>query len=147
MGRGRRLCFPGAFFHCINRGNRREPIFCEDEDYGQMVKCLGDVCDRYEARIHGFCLIPNHFHVLLQQQELSVSSAMRSLGTQYARYFNRKYQKTGHVFQGRFRGIWCDKSAYLLVLTRYLHLNPVWGVGEAAARVALEQLAGLPGVD
>ena len=125
MGRGRRLCFPGAFFHCINRGNRREQIFCEEEDYGQMLKSLGDVCNRYEARIHGFCLIPNHFHVLLQQQELSVSSAMRSLGTRYARYFNQKYHKTGHVFQGRFRGILCDQRAYLLALIRYLHLNPV----------------------
>jgi REP element-mobilizing transposase RayT len=125
MGRGRRICYPGAFFHCINRGDRREKIFCDEDDYDQMLKCLGEVSERYGVLIHGFCLIPNHFHILLQQQEQSVSNAMRSLGTNYATYFNRKYHKVGHVFQGRFRGILCDQQTYLLSLIRYIHLNPV----------------------
>ncbi len=125
MGRGLRIYYPGAFFHCINRGNRREKIFCEEKDYQQMLKCLGDACERYGVLVHGYCLIPNHFHILIQQQEQPVSSAMRSLETQYAIYFNKKYRKVGHVFQGRFRGILCDKQAYLLALIRYLHLNPV----------------------
>jgi REP element-mobilizing transposase RayT len=125
MGRGRRICYPGAFFHCLNRSNRREKIFCDEDDYDQMLKCVGKASERYGVLIHGFCLIPNHFHILLQQQEQPVSSAMRSLGTNYAAYFNRKYHKVGHVFQGRFRGILFDKQKYLLSLIRYLHLNPV----------------------
>jgi REP element-mobilizing transposase RayT len=75
MGRGHRICYPGAFFHCINRGNRREKLFWEDVDYDQILKCLGEACERYEVQIHGFCLMPNHFHLLLQQQEQPVSSA------------------------------------------------------------------------
>jgi REP element-mobilizing transposase RayT len=90
-----------------------------------MLECLEKISSRYEARIHGYCLMPNHFHVLMEQQELSISQAMRSLGTRYARYFNQKYHKVGHVFQGRFRGMLCDKNSYLLELVRYLHLNPV----------------------
>ncbi len=125
MGRGRRLSFPGAFSHCINRGNRREPIYRDEDDYQQMLKGLGQACERFEVRIHGYCLLPNHFHVLMQQQELPISSALRSLETQYAIYFNRKYHQTGHVFQGRFRSIVCDKAFYLLELIRYIHLNPV----------------------
>ncbi len=125
MGRGRRICYPGAFFHCLNRGNRREKIFQDDEDYHQMLECLGGACERYRVLIHGFCLMPNHFHILLQQEARPVSSAMRSLETRYATYFNRKYRQTGHVFQGRFRGLLCDKQTYLLSLIRYIHLNPV----------------------
>jgi REP element-mobilizing transposase RayT len=86
---------------------------------------MGEASERYGVRIHGFCLIPNHFHMLMQQQELPVSQAMRSLETNYARYFNKKYHKTGHVFQGRYRGILCDQASHLLELLRYIHLNPV----------------------
>jgi putative transposase len=146
MGRGRRICYPGAFFHCINRGNRREKIFWEEEDYEQMLKCLGEACKRYDVLVHGFCLIPNHYHLLLQQQEQPVSSAMRSLGTNYATYFNRKYHKVGHVFQGRYRGILCDKPAYLLSLIRYIHLNPMRaGLVERAQDLGVEQFASLLG--
>jgi REP element-mobilizing transposase RayT len=125
MGRCRRICFPGAFYHCINRGNRREQIYRDNSDYQQMLEGLANISSRYKVRIHSYCLMPNHFHLLVEQQDLSVSLAMRSLTTCYARYFNRKYHKVGHVFQGRFRGILCDKQSYLLELVRYIHLNPV----------------------
>ncbi len=125
MGRGRRIAFPGAFFHCINRGNHREAIFRTDEDYLYMLDCFEAVSTRYGARIHGYCLMPNHFHLLIQQQENSISTIMRSLTTRYAVQFNLKYRKVGHVFQGRFRGILCDQHRYLIELIRYIHLNPV----------------------
>ena len=82
MGRGRRICYPGAFFYCMNRGHHQEQIYSDEEDYQHMLKCLGDACDRFDVRIHGYCMIPNHFYLLMQQQELSISSAMRSLETQ-----------------------------------------------------------------
>jgi len=125
MGRGRRIAYPGAFFHCINRGNQRERIYRDEEDYQFMLESLGTVSTRYGARIHGYCLIPNHFHLLIQQPEIGISTLMRSLTTRYALYFNQKYGKVGHVFQGRFRGILCDQRQYLLELIRYVHLNPV----------------------
>ncbi len=90
-----------------------------------MLEGLEKISSRYKVRIHSYCLMPNHFHLLIEQQDLSVSLAMRSLATSYARYFNNKYHKVGHVFQGRFRGILCDKRSYLLELVRYIHLNPV----------------------
>jgi len=90
-----------------------------------MLEGLGKASCRYGVRIHGYCLMPNHFHLLIQQQEQPVDLAMRSLSTRYAREFNKKYGKVGHVFQGRYRGILCDKAAYLLELLRYIHLNPV----------------------
>jgi putative transposase len=125
MGRPRRISFPGAFFHALNRGNHREPVFLDDQDYRQMLHVLGAACERYRVRIHGYCLMPNHFHLLIQQQDLSISLAMRSFETAYATYFNQRYHKSGHVFQGRYRGILCDQKAYLMELIRYIHLNPV----------------------
>jgi REP element-mobilizing transposase RayT len=125
MGRGRRIAYPGAFFHCINRGNQREAIYRDDGDYQFMLECLEEVSTRYGAKIHGYCLVPNHFHLLIQQQENSISTIMRSLTTRYAVQFNQKYRKVGHVFQGRFHGILCDQRRYLLELIRYIHLNPV----------------------
>lgn len=125
MGRSRRIAYPGAFFHCINRGNHREPIYRDDEDFQYMLDSLGEASSRLGAKVHGYCLISNHFHLLIQQQEISISTIMRSLSTRYAIRFNQKYHKVGHVFQGRFRGIICDKHTYLLELIRYIHLNPV----------------------
>ena len=90
-----------------------------------MLDSLEEVSTRFGARIHGYCLIPNHFHLLIQQEEISVSTIMRSLSTRYAVRFNQKYRKVGHVFQGRFRGILCDRRRYLLELIRYIHLNLV----------------------
>lgn len=81
MGRCRRLCFPGAFYHCINRGNRREQIYGDPSDYQQMLEGLEKISSRYKVRIHSYCLMPNHFHLLIEQQDLSVSLAMRSLAT------------------------------------------------------------------
>jgi putative transposase len=125
MGRGRRICFPGAFFHCINRGNRRGKISYDQLDHQQMLKCLGDACERYDVLIQGCCLIPNHFHFLIQQNGLPVSSAMRSLETQYAIYFSKRHHKVGPLFQSRFRGILGEQQANLLDLLRYTPLNPV----------------------
>jgi len=90
-----------------------------------MPTCLAEAARRWEVRIHGSCLMTHHFHLLLQVQEVLVSTIMRSLLCQQAWHFNQTHGTVGHVFQGRFRSILCDQQTYLLELLRYIHLNPV----------------------
>lgn len=125
MGRKPRIYFPGAFYHLLNRGNRRQLLFHDELDYQAFLGGLSEASHRYQLRIHAYCLMPNHFHLLAEVDLFSPALAMRSLETFYARAYNRRYHKVGHVFQGRYRGILCEKASYLLALTRYLHLNPV----------------------
>jgi REP element-mobilizing transposase RayT len=125
MARKPRSYFPGAFYHLLNRGNRRQPLFHEDQDYQTFLSGLSETASRYALRVHAYCLMPNHFHLLAEVGLFSPALAMRSLETFYARAYNQRYHKVGHVFQSRYRGILCEKSSYLLALTRYLHLNPV----------------------
>lgn len=124
MARKPRIHFPGALYHCLNRGNQRKQIYFSDDDFLFMLDTLANVSGKYGALIHAYCLMNNHFHLLLQVQDIPLHTIMRSLLTAYARYFNRTHHKTGHVFQGRYRGILCQKENYLLELVRYIHLNP-----------------------
>ncbi len=125
MARKPRIFFPGAFYHCLNRGNRRKPLFLSDDDYLFMLDCLNQAIGKFGALLHGYCLMPNHFHLLIQAQQVPLSTLMRSCLTRYAQHFNRIHHLTGHVFQGRYRAILCQKESYLLELMRYVHLNPV----------------------
>jgi REP element-mobilizing transposase RayT len=125
MARKPRIHFPGAFYHCINRGNQCKQLFFSDEDYLFMLDRMAYCTEKFGALIHAFCLMPNHFHLLLQVQDIPLSSIMRSALTSFAKYFNRLHRKVGHVFQGRYRAILCQKETYLMELVRYIHLNPV----------------------
>lgn len=125
MGRKPRLYFPGAFYHLLNRGNQRQAIFHDDEDYAVFLDYLAETSERYQLRIHAYCLMPNHFHLLGEVGLFAPALAMRSLETAYARAYNRRYRKVGHVFQARYRAILCDKASYLLALRRYIHMNPL----------------------
>ncbi|OGH56792.1 MAG: hypothetical protein A3G34_14885 [Candidatus Lindowbacteria bacterium RIFCSPLOWO2_12_FULL_62_27] len=125
MPRKHRIHFPGACYHALNRGNRREPLFLESRDYQYFLESIVLVQKRYAFRVYAFCLMPNHFHLIIEVGHVPLSTIMRSLLTRYAQYFNRKYHKVGHVFQGRYRAILCQKEAYLLELMRYIHMNPV----------------------
>src|SRR3989338_4956072 len=98
MPRKHRIHFPGACYHALNRGNRREPLFLESRDYQYFLESIVLVQKRYAFRVYAFCLMPNHFHLIIE---------------------------VGHVFQGRYRAILCQKEAYLLELMRYIHMNPV----------------------
>lgn len=124
MARKPRLEFEGAFYHVIARGNRREPIFHDDTDYGAYLERL----DRYRARdgitLYAYVLMANHVHLLLETGPVPLSRMMQTLQFTYSQYYNQRYGKTGHVFQGRYKAILCDRDAYLLELVRYLHLNP-----------------------
>jgi REP element-mobilizing transposase RayT len=125
MGRKPRIHYPGAFYHCLNRGNQRQSIFLSDEDYRFFLDTLASVRQKFGVRWHGYCLMPNHFHLLVEVAETPLSTIMRSVETAFALRFNFLYRKQGHVFQGRYRSVLCEKRSYLLELIRYIHLNPV----------------------
>jgi REP element-mobilizing transposase RayT len=124
MARKPRVEFAGALSHVIVRGNRRATIFHDDADYTAYL----DRLERYRRRdgviLHAYVLMTNHVHLLLETGDRPLSRTMQTLQFTYSQYYNRRYDKTGHVFQGRYQAILCDREAYLLELVRYLHLNP-----------------------
>ncbi|MGE0646261.1 MAG: transposase [Nitrospira sp.] len=124
MARKPRLHFPGAFYHVIARGNRRATIFHDDADYHAYLDRLERYRQRDGLTVHAYVLMPNHVHLLLETGEPPLSRTMQTLQFTYSQSYNRRYDKTGHVFQGRYHAILCDRDAYLVELVRYLHLNP-----------------------
>jgi putative transposase len=125
MARPLRLEFPGAFYHVTSRGDRREPIYEDDSDRLQWLAILSNVCERYRWRVHAYCLMDNHFHILLETADGNLSRGMRQLNGIYTQYFNRRHNRVGHVYQGRFKAILVEKNSYLLELSRYVVLNPI----------------------
>lgn len=125
MPRKPRLHAPGILYHIISRGNNREKIIIKPEDAEQFINYLGETKRRYRFYLYAYVIMENHFHLLIEVNEEPVWRTMQSLLTKYSRYFNKKHQKVGHLFQGRYKGIICEKDEYLLELTRYIHLNPL----------------------
>ncbi len=126
MGYPPRFCFDGALYHVTARGNNREPIFLDERDYRQYLRLLRQYKDRFQFTLHAYALMPNHVHLILEPAvETTVSRVMQCLTIAYTKWFNRRYRRVGHVFQGRFHSKLIDKETYLLVASRYVHLNPV----------------------
>ena len=125
MGRPLRIEYSGAFYHITSRGNERKSIFRTKKDYERFIGYLESATERYGARIHCFCLIPNHYHLLLETPRGNLSGILHHLNTSYTNYFNAKTKRVGHLLQGRYRAILVDRDAYALELSRYIHLNPV----------------------
>jgi len=126
MGYPPRLCFEGALYHLTVRGNNREPIFGDDTDRQQYLRLLKRYKDRFRFTLHAYALMTNHVHVILEPAGgTTVSRIMQCLTITYTKYFNRRYGRVGHVFQGRFHSRLIEKDTYLLVASRYVHLNPV----------------------
>ncbi len=125
MARKPRLHYQGALYHVIARGNQRQKVFLDDEDYRQYQNRLITYQKRYPCTIYAYVLMSNHVHLLIEQGETPLSKIMQGLQQSYTIYFNRKYGQTGHLFQGRYKAILCDKDTYLLELILYIHLNPV----------------------
>ncbi|MEW6558252.1 MAG: transposase [Elusimicrobiota bacterium] len=123
MPRKPRIEYSGAFYHVISRGNNRKVIFHKRDDYKEFLKCLEITRQRYPYILYAYKLMPNHFHLLIETKGDKLSVIMQSMLTRYARYFNIKYKKVGHLFQGRYKAILCQKENYLLELIRYIHLN------------------------
>jgi REP element-mobilizing transposase RayT len=116
--------YAGAFYHVICRGNQRQVIFRSDADRKYYLERLEEYRQRYGFNVYAYVLMSNHVHLLIQTGEVALSRIMQGLQLKYTRYYNRKYKKVGHLFQGRYKAILCDRQAYLLELVRYLHLNP-----------------------
>ena len=125
MARPLRLEYPGAFYHILNRGNNFERIFRNEKDKGKFLALLGKAKDRFSLVIHTYCLMDNHYHLLIETKEPNLSQAIQWINVSYATYFNRKYSRPGHLFQGRFKAILIEADEYLRPLSRYIHLNPV----------------------
>ena len=125
MARPIRIEYAGALYHITSRGNAREAIFLNDDDRLSFLKILGDLCRTINWECHAYCLMDNHYHLLIETPDGNLSKGMRQLNGIYTQTFNRHHNRVGHVFQGRYKGILVEKETYLLELCRYIVLNPV----------------------
>jgi REP element-mobilizing transposase RayT len=125
MARRPRVEFTGVFYHVICRGNQRQKIFRNDRDRKRYLELLAKLKQAYGFRVHAYVLMENHVHLLLEAGKVPLSRVMQRFGSGYTQYFNWRHKLVGHLFQGRYKAILCDKDSYLLELSRYLHLNPV----------------------
>jgi len=125
MARPLRIQFAGALYHVVSRGNRKAAIFADDRDYAAFLGILGDVVQRYRWLCHAYCLMRNHYHLLIETPEPNLSAGMRHLNGVYTQRYNAVHQTVGHVFQGRFKAVLVEKDAHLLEVSRYVVLNPV----------------------
>jgi len=125
MSRPLRLQLPGGIYHVTARGNARRPIFEDDDDCARFLIVLASTVARHRVLCHAYCLMGNHYHVLVQTPEPNLSLAMRHLNGVYTQWFNRRHERCGHVLQGRFGAQLVDGDAYLREVCRYIVLNPV----------------------
>ena len=125
MARRPRVFAPGLLYHVIVRGNQRRKTFRCDDDYKAYIDRLEKYRAKCHVRIYAYCLMPNHVHLLVETGSTPLAKLMQGLQQSYTQYFNRSYRKVGHLFQGRYKAIICNKEKYLLALLRYIHLNPV----------------------
>ncbi len=125
MARPLRLHVPGALYHVMSRGNAKQSIFLRDEDYRQFLDLLTVTTARFDIVCRAYCLMPNHFHLLLEPSAHPLSRMMQQLNSAYSQWFNRRHQRVGHVLQGRFKALLVDRNEYFLQVLRYILLNPV----------------------
>jgi putative transposase len=127
MSRPIRIEYPGAIYHITARGNAQEAIYHNDADRYHFLSILEQACSRYQWSVYAYCLMDNHYHLLIETRESTLSKGMRHLNGVYTQWFNhtRKERRFGHVFQGRFKAILVDRDSYLLELCRYVVLNPI----------------------
>ena len=125
MARPLRIQYSGAFYHVTSRGNERKAIFKTDKDRERFLSYLQSAHERYGAVIHVYCLMSNHYHLLVETPRSNLSQILHHLNGAYTTYFNLKRQRSGHLFQGRYRAILVEKDVYCQELSRYIHLNPL----------------------
>ena len=125
MARQLRIEYPGACYHVFSRGNQKQPIFLSDDDKFFFLKCLREAHEKYKVIVHVYCLMPNHYHLILETPLGNLSNMMHFLNTAYTIYFNTKHKRSGHLFQGRYKSILIEAKSYAQELSKYIHLNPV----------------------
>lgn len=127
MGRPLRITYSGAHYHVTSRGNEKRDIFKSRRDREQFLSYLESSVTRYGAIIHAYCLMTNHYHLLLETPQGNLPEIMRHINGAYTNYYNTKRKRAGHLFQGRYKAILIEADEYLMELSRYIHLNPVRG--------------------
>lgn len=125
MSRPLRLEFPGAIYHVTARGNAQEAIFLDDDDKLSFLAVLAETVSRFGWLCHAYCLMDNHYHLLIETPDGNLSRGMRQVNGVYTQRFNRRHARVGHLLQGRFKAILVERDRYLLELCRYIVLNPV----------------------
>jgi REP element-mobilizing transposase RayT len=126
MPRPPRICIDGALYHIVVWGNNRQEIFLDDRDHKKYLKLLRKYKSRYQFLLYAYILMPDHIYLTLQtSSQGTISQIMHSINTAYTRYFNSRYNRSGHVFQGRYKSLLVEKDLFLLTLTRHIHLSPV----------------------
>lgn len=125
MARPLRIEYPGAWYHVMNRGLARDDVFWTQEDGRRFLDLLGDLSRRFGVECHGYCLMSNHYHLLLHTPHGNLGRAMRHLDGVYTQRFNRAHNRDGPIFRGRYKAILIDADSYLLQVSRYIHRNPV----------------------
>lgn len=125
MARKARIHIPGGVYHVMLRGNGGQHIFFAVEDYSRLFLLLQEGTERFGYRVHGFCCMTNHLHLILQASDIPLSQGLQNLSFRYTQWINRRHDRQGHLFQGRYKALLVDGDSYLLELVRYVHLNPV----------------------
>jgi len=125
MARKPRLHVPGGFYHVILRGNGGQDIFYVKGDRSKIMLLLQEATERFSCRLHAFCLMSNHVHLVIQVSGTPLSKIIQNISFRYTRYINKRKNLIGHLFQGRYKALLMDADSYLLELVRYIHNNPV----------------------
>jgi REP element-mobilizing transposase RayT len=125
MARKPRIEYEGAFYHVITRGNQRQRVFKGDDDFQKYINLLAFYKERYKYSLYAYVLMSNHVHLLIETRTIPLSKILQGINQSYTMYFNRKHKTVGHLFQGRYKAILCDKDTYLFSLIKYINLNPV----------------------
>jgi REP element-mobilizing transposase RayT len=122
-----RIQYPGAIYHVMNRGDRREKIFADDQDRERFLKTLGETCEKTGWQVHAFCLMSNHFHLVVETPQPNLVAGMKWFLGAYTSRYNRRHKEFGHVFSGRYKSLVVDGSGtgYLRSVCDYMHLNPI----------------------
>jgi REP element-mobilizing transposase RayT len=146
MARPIRVEFPGAVYHVMARGNERRAIFWDDQDRRGFLQAVEQAVAQFGLRVHAFCLMPNHYHLLVGTPRANLSQALGWLQVTYTVRFNRRHRRSGHLFQGRFKAQVVEADAYAQWLVEYIHLNPVRPrrQGEPMAAQRAAELAAYP---
>ncbi len=129
------IFYSGGYYHVYSRGSEKRIIFLDKADKKRFLERLGEYKDLHNVKIVAYCLMPNHYHLLLQQNsDEPISKFISRLNLAYAMYFNKRYERVGPLFQGRFKAKHVETDEYLLHLSRYIHLNPLSHLGERGLR-------------
>jgi len=124
MARPLRMDYPDTFYHVLSRGNEKRDIFYDEKDYLRFLEALAKMVGRFNLEIHAYVLMKNHYHLLIRTREANLSRAIQWLGVSYSVWFNRRHERSGHLFQGRFKSFLIENDRYFTAMCHYIHGNP-----------------------